>query len=439
MATNSPELKNISSSSKLNFEFEDDFEENDEKKTFQLIRFFIFIFFTIVILFATIIALLYNLIIKPEKLKSNRYLNPEIYSSLRERYKITEYVEQCINGIILDNKKYPKAENPNISIIIPVYNKDKFILRVLRSIQNQSLKNIEIIFIDDFSYDNSSKLIEEYKKEDERIVLLKHEKNKGTLISRIDGAKNAKGEYILFIDPDDLLVQKEFLEDLYAKGKTNNIDVIQFQLCEGDFYKSFYCKNTNRTINPIYQPELSNLMYYENGYLHQSEFFICGKLIKREIFLEVINSIDKYYLNQHMILHEDGLTLFILLKKAKSYMLVKDYGMLYFSNKYSTLSNTRNKDRINKTIRDCFLYLEFMFNYTNNTLYEKNMAVEQFKFLIRQFNDVFQKATNGFKYIYKVIDLYLNCDIIVDEDKKIIKEIKKQFIFNKNNLTKKGK
>ena len=436
MATNSPELKNISSSSKLNFEFEDDFEENDEKKTFQLIRFFIFIFFTIVILFATIIALLYNLIIKPEKLKSNRYLNPEIYSSLRERYKITEYVEKCINGNLLDNNKYSKTENPNISIIIPVYNKDKFILRVLRSIQNQSLKNIEIIFIDDFSYDNSSKLIEKYKDEDERIVLIKHQKNKGTLISRIDGAKQAKGEYILFIDPDDLLVQKEFLEDLYIKGKANNSDIIQFQLCQGDFYTSFYCGNINRTTNLIYQPELSNLMYYENGYLHQSEFFICGKLIKREIFLETINSIDKYYLNQHMILHEDGLTLFILFKKAKSYMLVKDYGVLYFNNEYSTLRNARNKDRINKTIRDCFLYLEFMFDYTNNTLYEKNMAVEQFKSLIKQFNDVFQKATSGFKYIYKVIDLYLKCDIILEEDKKIIKELKEQFVLAGQNLKK---
>ena len=239
--------------------------------------------------------------------------------------------------------------------------------------------------------------------------------------------KKLKGnEYILFIDPDNLLVQKAFLEDLYIKGKTNNIDIIQFQLCEGDFYRTFYCKNTNRTTNPIYQPELSNLMYYEDGYLHQSEFFICGKLIKREIFLEVLNSIDKYYLNQHMILHEDGLTLFILLKKAKSYMFVKDYGMLYFFNKYSTLNNARNKDRINKTIRDCFLYLEFMFNYTNNTLHEKNMALSNFKGLLKGFKDIYLKITEGFNYINKVIDLYINCGIISEEDKKEIKELKNE-------------
>ena len=64
------------------------------------------------------------------------------------------------------------------------------------------------------------------------------------------------------------------------------------------------------------------------------------------------------------------------------------------------------------------------------------MAVEQFKSLIKQFNDVFQKATSGFKYIYKVIDLYLKCDLILEEDKKIIKELKEQFVLAGQNLKK---
>ena len=244
MATNSPELKIISSSSsKLNYEFDDiDNEGNEKTSNFQLIKFLILLFFLLIIFVIIIIALLYNLIIKPEKLKSMRYRNPEIYSSLRERYKMTDYIEKCINGILLDNKKYPKTDNPNISIIIPVYNKDKFILRVLRSIQNQSLKNIEIIFMDDYSNDNSSILIEKYKNEDERIILLKHEKNKGTLISWIDGAKKAKREYILFIDPDDLLVQKEFLEDLYIKRKQIISTLFNFNYVKEIFIELFIAK-----------------------------------------------------------------------------------------------------------------------------------------------------------------------------------------------------
>ena len=82
---------------------------------------------------------------------------------------------------IIKNKSFNKVEIPKISIISPVYNRGKYILRFLRSIQNQGFEDIEIIFIDDYSTDNSVKLIEKYQKEDKRIVLLKNKRNKGTL------------------------------------------------------------------------------------------------------------------------------------------------------------------------------------------------------------------------------------------------------------------
>ena len=176
-------------------------------------------------------------------------------------------------------------------------------------------------------------------------------------------------------------------------------------------------------------------MYYEDNILHQSEFNIWGKLIKRDTFLEGIKSIDKYYLNQNMSLHEDGLILFILFKKAKSYLFINDYGLLYYENEFSTMRNLKNKDRINKVTKDSFLYLEFMFNYTNDTLYEKNMAVFQFRSLINGFNDIFLNTTQGFDYIYKVIDLYLGCKIISGEDKTFIRNIKSQFKKLELNLT----
>ena len=75
-----------------------------------------------------------------------------------------------------------------------------------------------------------------------------------------------------------------------------------------------------------------------------------------------------------------------------------------------------------------------MFNYTNDTLYEKNMAVAQFKFLLDGFGDIFLKATKGFNYYYKIIDLYLNCDIISQENKNIFRNIKSKLKKNENNL-----
>ena len=410
-------------------------EDNTEISSTKLILFFIFIAIMIILIIIITITLLYKLVIKNDiqKSKSKRAKYQEILRSYREKTNVEQYINDCINGVLYDNNKYKLSENPKISVIIPIYNKERFILRILRSIQNQSFKDIEIIFCDDFSNDNSTKLIEKFQKEDERIILMKHDINKGTLINRNDGANIAKGEYLLFIDGDDLLVNN-ILERTYLIAKSKDIDIIQYQHYIGDFYNTFYCSDIKRTDKIIYQPELSSLMYYENGTLHQSEFNVWGKLIKRDIYLETLKKIDKYFLNQNMILHEDGLILFMLFKTAKSYLFIKDYGLLYFSNEYSTMRNLRNKNKINKSTRDSFLYLEYMFKYTNNSLYEKNMAVCQFKFLYDLFQDIFMKTTSGFNYIHKIIDLYLNCNKITKEDKQIIRNIKNQFKQIEQNL-----
>ena len=410
-------------------------EDNTEISSTKLILFFIFIAIMIILIIIITITLLYKLVIKNDiqKSKSKRAKYQEILRSYREKTNVEQYINDCINGVLYDNNKYKLSENPKISVIIPIYNKEKFILRILRSIQNQSFKDIEIIFCDDFSNDNSTKLIEKFQKEDERIILMKHDINKGTLINRNDGANIAKGEYLLFIDGDDLLVNN-ILERTYLIAKSKDIDIIQYQHYIGDFYNTFYCSDIKRTDKIIYQPELSSLMYYENGTLHQSEFNVWGKLIKRDIYLETLKKIDKYFLNQNMILHEDGLILFMLFKTAKSYLFIKDYGLLYFSNEYSTMRNLRNKNKINKSTRDSFLYLEYMFKYTNDSLYEKNMAVCQFKFLYDLFQDIFMKTTSGFNYIHKIIDLYLNCNKITKEDKQIIRNIKNQFKQIEQNL-----
>lgn len=80
------------------------------------------------------------------------------------------------------------------------------------------MKYLEIIFVDDFSIDLSKNIIKNYQKEDERIILIEHDKNEGTLISRNDGALKAKGEYIMFVDPEDLLLPN-VLDITYKSGK----------------------------------------------------------------------------------------------------------------------------------------------------------------------------------------------------------------------------
>lgn len=117
-------------------------------------------------------------------------------------------------------------DNPKISVIIPVYNVEQYLEQCLNSIITQSLKDIEIICIDDGSTDNSPKILADYQKKDERIKVIT-KKNEGQGIARNEGLKIAKGEYISFVDPDDWLEQGMY-EFLYNKFIETNAQIIRY-------------------------------------------------------------------------------------------------------------------------------------------------------------------------------------------------------------------
>ncbi|MDU9051873.1 MAG: glycosyltransferase family A protein, partial [Clostridioides difficile] len=93
---------------------------------------------------------------------------------------------------------------PLVSIITPVYNSEEFLSETIKSIQNQTYKNWQLLLVDDCSKDNSSEIIKSFRKEDARIKYIKLEKNSGAAVSRNVGIKNAEGRFIAFVDSDDL-------------------------------------------------------------------------------------------------------------------------------------------------------------------------------------------------------------------------------------------
>ena len=99
-------------------------------------------------------------------------------------------------------------KKPKVSIIMPVYNSEKFLEDSIKSILNQNLKEFEFIIVDDKSTDNSIKIINKYKKEDKRIILMKNKKNLGQAYSRNKGLKKARGKYVAILDSDDLATKK---------------------------------------------------------------------------------------------------------------------------------------------------------------------------------------------------------------------------------------
>ena len=118
-------------------------------------------------------------------------------------------------------------ENDLISIIVPVYNAEKYLVECLDSLINQRYKNVEILCINDGSTDNSRSIIDDYRAKDSRIKLLEHDiscSNKGLSASRNLGIKEAAGNYICFIDSDDF-INEEFIIDLYIDIKKTNSDI----------------------------------------------------------------------------------------------------------------------------------------------------------------------------------------------------------------------
>ena len=117
-------------------------------------------------------------------------------------------------------------ENPKISVIIPVYNTEEYVRDAIMSIVNQTLKEIEIIVVNDGSTDNSLQIIKELAKSDTRIQVYSQE-NKGQAIARNYGFKKAKGRYLYFMDSDDLL-EKEAFSHCYEKCEKEKLDFVFF-------------------------------------------------------------------------------------------------------------------------------------------------------------------------------------------------------------------
>ena len=321
---------------------------------------------------------------------------------------IENYLRLCNSGRLINKKKYKQNKFPKVSIISPVYNREIFILRFLRSVQNQKFNDIEIIFVDDCSKDKSVKVIEKYKKNDERIMLIKNKKNKGTLISRNIGAINSRGEYLIFTDPDDI-ISKNIINFCYSSIRTHNYDMIKFNLYLDStvFYENIVNGLENKIIS---QPEISTFLYYGKKKLLQIDFNISNKFIKRKAFIRALNSMNNYYLSLYMTYAEDTLINYILYRSVKSLLFIKKIGYYYIKNKKSI---TEEKFSDNK-LKSFFYNLKFILEYSKNNKYEKDMAnayIDQFLIPINK-TQLKKLINKDCEFYNKIIDLYLNCESI---------------------------
>ena len=214
---------------------------------------------------------------------------------------------------------------PKISVFIPIYNKEKYIKRCIQSIQSQTLKDIEILAVNDLSSDNSLDILRVLAKDDRRIKIINNKENRGLLYSRAMGVLNSTGEYLMNLDPDDELEGKDNLEYLYQKTKHSQIEVISF----GTYFKGLNrvmlkCKNLHYVQN---QPELFFSAFNSSNRLN--DYLIWNKLIRRDVYLKAYEIFkDKIY-GDKWNYHEDNIWSILVHKIANSLRCLKKIIYIY--------------------------------------------------------------------------------------------------------------
>ncbi|MGL5785311.1 MAG: glycosyltransferase [Bacteroidales bacterium] len=156
-----------------------------------------------------------------------------------------------------------------ISVIIPVFNTGSYLSETLNSIINQTIREIEIIIINDGSTDNSGEIIEQYRNSDTRIISVRQD-NAGQATARNHGMALASGEYIYFMDSDDML-NPEALEECYQKAYPDNLDIVFFDAVsfstDGYNTDSFNYLRCGELEDRIYSgPEISDILLRNNGF-----------------------------------------------------------------------------------------------------------------------------------------------------------------------------
>lgn len=264
-------------------------------------------------------------------------------------------------------------KRPKVSVIVPIFNVEKYLRQSILSIINQSIKDIEIILIDDGSTDNSLHVIKELSSIDKRIKILV-QPNYGQSVARNVGLVNAVGEYIYFFDSDDIL-EPSALEECYEKCKSQHLDFLFF---DADvFGDDSIPMNLNYSrINRFEDKTYNGIdLLTQQIALNSFSASVCLMFIDREYLL-------KYnFFFYPKIIHEDELFVLFIYLKAKQVGLISKVFFHRRIRAFSTMtSNFGEKNILGylTVIREIKKHLTF----SDYTIKEKNILKKRLAFII---------------------------------------------------------
>ena len=316
--------------------------------------------------------------------------------------------------------------NIKLSVIVPVYNVDKYLERCLNSLVNQTLKEIEIIIVNDGSTDNSQKICEEYARKYSQVKLI-NKNNEGVSKARNIALKEVKGEYLTFIDSDDW-IEKDAYEIMYNEAKKKNADIVQCTFREvmedgtiyvlnkfnqnkeyigEDILREFLLGNINAVVwDKIYKTSIwidNNIVFPEDLKLVEDQLPTCQVLYNSEKYIVLKDVLYNYYRrldsctisnfsakNMDMITSMQSIKEF-LKEKRMSHYIENEYIVRYVN---TVTTFTINKYISNKNHKSKKLKQAFITDFRLNTRYYYKKNFISFKkkiqiFLIKNFFSIY--------------------------------------------------
>jgi len=268
----------------------------------------------------------------------------------------------------------------SVSVVIPVYNVEKYLSECLDSVINQSLKDIEIICVNDGSTDNSLFILEEYSKKDERIKIISHE-NRGTGFTRKVGLDNSNGDYVFFLDSDDFL-ELDALELLLDNALSNDSDLVLFKIIRYN-----HLKNSKNYSLPVFDldylsNDFNNFTFdYKSikEYVLNYSFAPYLKLYKKEF----MDSYDDFFFEGGIRYEDVPLHVQVLLRAKMSFC--PKFLLNYRISNETSVMNTSYDD----SVFDIFKVIDIVEDFLLN-----NGFYDEFRFEFNKF-----KATQIMQYI----------------------------------------
>lgn len=253
-----------------------------------------------------------------------------------------------------------------VSCIMPTHNRSDLLARALDSLQAQSLKEIEIIVVDDASTDQTQDLLEERMKQDQRIIVLKNDENAGPAFSRNKGYQAAKGEFVIFLDSDDYFLPF-MLERSYALAKLYQSELVVFE--------RILAEDGQLPMIPDLTPAV-NLKIYEKGsrkgYINRLRNAPWNKLVSKKL-------IDQYQIRfQDLPASNDIFYSYAAALSAARTLITSEPLIVYFSNASGNISTSEKAMCCNEV-----LAYQKVFAFMQSAEPEDEIAVEMIEHAIR--------------------------------------------------------